>query len=411
MDPISSMRLVTVATLSAGGLSAWIAASNRGGKGLPGCGAHSGCAAIAASRWARWGPVPISIVGAVLYLAWGALTGVIFLGRVQDRPGPLPEIALVLAFSAAGAGVWFLLLQLLVIRQGCLYCNLVHGLGWIGLVLLLAGEPESGLIRPQRPACMAGCALAVLVAGQVLWRPRSYAIREVAPEDPTIADGNANPPVPTARPSVSTEPADCGPVPPRPNVSRPISFLGGRIRLDTSDWPIVGSVEAEHLLALLFDYTCPTCRRMHQLVNEAVTAQRGALAVLLLPVPLHPACNPTVKKLFPGRGYACQYARLSIGVWQARPDRFEAFDRYMFAEAEPPPLGIAIARAEELTGVRVNPHQPDPRQDCVVHRAIKAYQAAELQRTPSLLLPRAKMDGEVRSLPELQAILKHQLRL
>jgi Flp pilus assembly protein TadD len=135
------------------------------------------------------------------------------------------------------------------------------------------------------------------------------------------------------------------------------------------------------------------------------------LGVILLPVPTNPACNPTVKKLFPGRGYACQYARLAIGVWQTRSDQFEAFDRYMFADADTPPLGLAIARAQELTGMRINPHQPDPEQDRVIQRAIEVYQSAELEQIPSLLFPQAKMSGEVKSLAEFQPILRQQVGL
>jgi uncharacterized membrane protein len=162
MNSTQAMGVVTLASLLASALSASIAARTAAGAGLPGCGAESGCAAIASSRWARWGPIPVSIAGTVLYLVLGVLTVVILFGRFQERRGQVSELALTLALSAAGAGVWFVLLQLVVIRRGCLYCNLVHGLGWIVLALLLGAQTTGGGVWPQRATCMAGCALGCL---------------------------------------------------------------------------------------------------------------------------------------------------------------------------------------------------------------------------------------------------------
>jgi uncharacterized membrane protein len=411
MDFTQAIWLVTLVSLLACALSGSIAARSATAAGLPGCRSDSGCAVIASSRWARWGPIPVSIAGTVVYLSIGVLSGLIALGYPQNWLMPVPELVLTLALAAAGAGIWFVLLQLTVIKRGCMYCNLVHLLGWIMLATLLIADKKASGITMQRPGSTAAVALTVLIIGQTFWRPRSYAIQEVTPGTSSKMQKSENHFTAEVEPTSPVQMADPSPVTATPTVSRMISLLGGRIHFNASDWPIVGSIEAEHLIALLFDYTCSTCRRLHQIVNEAVETPRGRLGVILLPVPMHPACNPTVTKQFPGRGYACQYSRLAIAVWQARPDQFEAFDRYMFSEVEPPPLGLAIARAEQLTGVRINPHQPDPGQDCVIRRAIKIYQAAELQQIPSLLFPRARMSGEVKSLLEFQVILKHQLRL
>jgi uncharacterized membrane protein len=405
------MWLVTLVSLFACGLSAWITARTAGIAGLPGCRANSGCAAIAASRWARWGPVPVSALGAGLYLLLGILAGLWTLEHSHQRQGLLPGLALALAFSAAGAGAWFILLQLAVIRRACLYCNLVHLLGWAALVVLLIAQNKAAGMQTQGPLWAAAGALALLIVGQILLRPRSYAVQEVSSAGALDAGSDGNHTAAVAEFAASAASADSSQVLVLPAVSREVSLLGGRVRLNTADWPLIGSTEAEHWIALLFDYTCPTCRRVHQIVNEAVESHRDRLGVMLLPVPTNPACNPTVKKLFPGRGYSCQYARLAIDVWQSRPDQFQAFDRYMFAEVEMPPLGLAIARAQELTGVRINPHQPDPQQDRVIQQAIEVYQSAELEQIPSLLFPQAKMSGEVKSLAELQPILKQQVGL
>src|SRR5258707_10192068 len=120
MDSIQLMRLVTLVSFFACGLSIWITARTAGVVGLPGCRADSGCAAIASSRWAKWGPVPVSVVGAGLYLSLGILTGLWCLTDPQNRQGLLPELLLALALSAAGAGAWFILLQLAGIRRACL---------------------------------------------------------------------------------------------------------------------------------------------------------------------------------------------------------------------------------------------------------------------------------------------------
>jgi hypothetical protein len=97
-------------------------------------------------------------------------------------------------------------------------------------------------------------------------------------------------------------------------------------------------------------------------------------------------------------------------VWQANPTLYEEYDRYLFAETDPPPLGLAIQRATELIGTTVDPRQPDDRTNQVIRRAISAYESVKIKQIPNLLLPYAAITGAVKSVGELQAILARELK-
>lgn len=86
----------------------------------PPCGAFGGCETVTTSEYATIAGAPVALLGALYYLA-------VFLAVIAyldtRRPGILRMTA---GFTAVGfiASVWFVYLQLFVIRAICPYCML-----------------------------------------------------------------------------------------------------------------------------------------------------------------------------------------------------------------------------------------------------------------------------------------------
>lgn len=394
------MLVVLSLSLTAAVLSLWIAAHGAGTRGLPGCGGSSACGAIVASRWSKVGMFPVAGVGAVVYLA---LTAVALTICVNGPSRALQGTVLCLSLMPVGVALWFIVVQALVVRRFCIYCNLVHIFGAVGCTLTMSAiHPSVELMFAV--GSLAGTCVVLLIAAQFVLPSRNYAILRVR----ALRDESHVTPsqcIPT-----STTPEDR----PLPKATlhdvlpQRVSLLDDLIELRTDEWPMLGSPRAAKFIALIFDYTCTTCRIVHHVVNETVTSD-STVAILLLPLPQNPGCNPEVAEIYEGRGYACQYARLGIAVWQSRPDKFSEFDKFLSTGHEPPPLGLAVRRAEELCGVTFNPHRTDDLTDCLIRRSVDIYRVLPLRQVPSLLLPHAQVTGVLRSTQEFRSILDHQL--
>ncbi len=48
-----------------------------------------------------------------------------------------------------------------------------------------------------------------------------------------------------------------------PKLSREVSFLNGKMRLDMYQEAVIGSPTAKYVVVEIMDYTCPHCRKMH----------------------------------------------------------------------------------------------------------------------------------------------------
>jgi hypothetical protein len=336
------------------------------------------------------------------------------------RTTVLWEELLSLSFLVAAGAMWFIFLELVVVKRICLYCNLVHLFGFSILILVLSSDPywlqPVGSQSLALPLLIAGTGVLLLIGGQVLWHPRMHAIIPAAPAQDHGIDsmGYGSAKVCSAVNAELLRKQD--PIADRSATSksevvgaREITLLNGQLILNLRDWPLLGSAEAANVIGLFLDYTCPTCREVHRRVSEVVRNDRSHIAVLVLPIPQHPDCNPDIKAIVPGHGYACQHARLAVAVWQARPEQYEEFDEYLFEEKDAPAIGLAMRYASELAGVTINPHKPDEAADAVVKRAIEINGLVPLKKIPSLLLPRASLAGKTRSTAELQAILKREL--
>ena len=142
--------LLAVAILGAGYL-AWVSIHHGP---VAGCGAESGCNKVLQSRWAYWLDIPVSVPALLVYLA---LMGATVL--LRKRPAPDDERgswAAIIALSVivAGAALWFVGLQVFVIKAFCKFCMTAHACGFVAALLCLKKIPLA--VDPDTPMWAAG---------------------------------------------------------------------------------------------------------------------------------------------------------------------------------------------------------------------------------------------------------------
>jgi uncharacterized membrane protein/protein-disulfide isomerase len=351
-------------TLAAGALAITVlltAASITQAAGPPGCGAGSGCGEVLGSKWSRVVGVPVSLPAAGLYVL---VIGALFTVRPSASHVTPPFAWSLLTFAAVGilaAAAWFTYLQAAVIGAWCPYCMVDHGLGVALAGVILASAPR----RPVAPMAMAlvavgGVALTQLLTPASLFRADHLGV---------AGDFDA-----------------VGP-------ERRVGLLDGQLQLDLAREAVLGSTDAPHVVAVLFDYACPHCRRTHEALDQHranVAGSAGEVVVVALPTPLHPACNTHAPDDPPDRfASSCEIARLTLAVAAADRAAFEAFDRWMFEPMMPRSLDDARAKAAELVGqAALDEAMNNPAIDAMIARNVEAYGLiGEHRRLPVVLVP------------------------
>ncbi len=249
--------------------------SAKGGTPL-GCGESSGCADVLGSRWSKAWRFPVSAPAMIAYL-------VVLAASLHAGPGtPAGQrrtARLILnsaAVAAGGAALWFIGLQLFVLKHVCVFCMAAHA---CSLVILAAALWQGPRVKPL----VGLAAVAGLVAVQVFLPP-----------------------------PVST-------------LSRFVQ-IGG---IETRGAPTLGDPDAPHVVGFLYDYNCYYCLQTHAALHAALERYDGQLAVVLLPTAIDPACNPYVQERSPVSLTSCAIARLLLAVWVADPGQLAVFDAYL----------------------------------------------------------------------------------
>ncbi len=318
--------MLAVAALLAGYL-AWVALS---GGSVAGCGLESSCNRVLQSRWAYWLRIPVSLPAMTVYVALviGALRRIAALrapGARREETWVVPLAAVVI-----GAAIWFVFLQVVVIRAFCVFCLTAHlaAVGGAGILLVeMLRRPVSAQILPRHTlgsSVFAGLVgVALLIGGQILLLK------------PTNSVSTITAPAVVASAAVA---------------DRVLSLYDGRIQLDLKTSPRIGSPSAPHVIVSLFDYTCPHCRSLHELLDHTWQQSRNQLTIVTLPMPLDASCNPLVRQTSSENLNACEYARLALAVWRSKPAAFPQFHSWLFAPLRPPALDEARRYAEHLVG-------------------------------------------------------------
>lgn len=129
-----------------------------------------------------------------------------------------------------------------------------------------------------------------------------------------------------------------------------IAFKALKEPIDPNDMPVLGNPDAPHIVVEMMDYTCRHCRELHPHLEAAVERYGYELGVAIYNVPLSKKCNPQVKKDYPGKKNACEYAQLAIGVWKLAPEEFAEFHHWLLEGKKPPSIVKAKQRARRLVG-------------------------------------------------------------
>jgi hypothetical protein len=177
--------------------------------------------------------------------------------------------------------------------------------------------------------------------------------------------------------------------------------------------PLLGAEDAPQTIVSLFDYTCSHCRQLHRPLMEAYRSLSNRLAIVSLPVPLDPLCNPLTKRPVPEQTNGCTYARLGLAVWRASRPRLEAFDDWMFSFPHPPSTNEVRARAESLVGVEnLAKALADPWIEDLIRTNISLYHTNYLvyrkSRLPQLIIGTNLVVGVARGPEDIYRLLSGQ---
>jgi uncharacterized membrane protein len=252
-----------------------------------GCGA-GGCGAVLGTRWAKVFRIPVAWYAAFFYAVWVACEFVKIRGHRVWFAG-----------AAAGAALWFIVVQAFILKAFCPWCMSVHTVGLFlgGLVLIADGQTALKRFLPVGLASCLGLGLAQVYG----------------PRDPShlmeVMDGKAG------------EIAD----------SRYVSFDGGKIRFSLDEYPRLGTPSAKHVVVELFDYQCISCRVMSGYAKALVEAYPEQVSVLLVPVPMDSACN----HFLAGGGHyegSCAISRIALALWAAQPASFGDFHEALMSD-------------------------------------------------------------------------------
>jgi uncharacterized membrane protein len=425
--------LLAVAILGAGYL-AWLAIHNGPAAG---CGPESGCNKVLQSRWAYWLDLPVSVPAVLVYLA---LLGVTIL--LQKRPSPDDQrgswaAIIILSVIVAGAALWFVGLQVFVIKAFCKFCMTAHACGFAAALLCLKNTPLAA--DPDTPMWTTGsgkrgvprqavfslvliglAGVAVLAGGQMLFQKQRNVVK-VLPVAGARATKTAASPS-SASTNHSTPKAPGGPStdqPASPNARliapRTLSLYSNQFLIKFGDVPMIGSPDSPHIIVYLFDYTCSHCRAVHPILVQTCQQLTNQLGVVCLPISLSPQCNPFLPQTTShAASGSCEYARLGLAVWRAKPEAQRQFDDWMFATVRPPPLKQAQEYAAQLVGAdKLKSALADPwiqqqiLTDCRLHRA--NWLAVDSSAMPQIIMGDAVSSGPLNSVGHLLILLNRYL--
>ena len=297
------------------------------GDAVAGCGGDAGCGAVLASPWSKVGPLPVSVLGAATYLL--VLVGLGLRGTAGRGARLGDALLLVAAPAMLVAAGWFTFVQLVIIGELCPYCMADHALGVVlaGLIACLV-LPRPAL-KPALPIALGFTAVLGLIA-----------IQHLAPTNDTRATDNFF--------------ADRDGDTTTPDGKRHVSMFGGDLQFVLQDQPYLGDPHADQVVGLVLDYACPHCRAMHMLLDETLQQGGARFVLVTLPITIDEQANPYIQSDSPAFDDSEQRALLSLSVAAIDREKWQQFDRWLFAMDSPGnfPRSAkdARAKAEQLVG-------------------------------------------------------------
>lgn len=464
------LAMCCVVAISISGYLAWAALTS---SKIAGCGSSSvfNCSHVTNSKWSTLAGIPVSILAIGSYLSLAtALAFAIFQPSISVKRFAWSAV-LTFALSAGLAALWFTGLQMFVLQHYCQYCLIAHGCGVIAAVVAVWKIPNSlGLLKVAAPLAVSG--IAVLVVGQILQaEPQKFRIEtyEAAPaaietfdapfaaptedtqsnvfEAPVassirsklnttfahwispqnvstfvgramammaitspVQSGNANQGSATKEASddaITTKSAE----PAKPAKRRTVGLSGGAIKLDVTQWPLNGSVDAKHIFVEMLDYNCPNCRKTHKAVSGAKRILENDVAVIILPIPLNTNCNSAVTTTDPKFIESCDIAKLAIAVWRIDPAAFGQFHETMFADDAPKTLTEATTLAQSMVDPgKLQSELASGIPGKYIRSMVQLYERTGKGGVPKLMFPGTSIVGEFSSAQSLADVILEQTK-
>jgi len=382
--PAGLLNLMRFAALAGLGLSLYVLSVTLGDgpETIAGCGGEDGgCAHVLQTRWSLWFDLPVSALGAGLYAGHLAVTYL--------RPRRWSLIC-GLSLLTVAAGTWFVVLQALVIGTVCVYCMATHASGLVAAVALwrarvAAVDGGAPALPSARLAGSTFVGILLLIVGQALSAP---------PETHALTTAEID-----------------GPQTSLPTEGREAAFFDGKLRLDLDALPVLGDRNAEHVMALVFDFTCPSCRRLSRHLVQLDARYDGAVAVVQLVCPISRECNRHLRPGVKERGWACDLARLSTALFVTDREQHDAFSDWLQRAITEVPPTVARRKAIKLIGEeRLDAALADPRVDALIDRGARIYSDLGAGKLPKLLIRGDQVIvGEVHDADGLFAVIEAEL--
>lgn len=277
--------------------------------GIVGCGDGTGCADVLTSLWSQVFGLPVAILGAIVYI-------LLYAALLWEKPRGLA----ICYGLIAGAAVWLIFVQAVILRQFCPWCMAAHG---VGFLIVIVGLSREKFDEPLILSFLIGIVVSLCLPLGQLYGP--------APSTSAVSDmaNNGN------RASLDQDIRSVG-------KGRKVRFHEGKMSYDCSSLPLIGSADADHVLVEFFDFQCPACRTMNDYLTALVEKHPRQVSILVLPVPLDHDCNSALPPDEPGHPGSCDLARIALAVWRTRPELYPMIHQKLISE---PPLSLAAAFA------------------------------------------------------------------
>lgn len=345
-----------------------------------GCGEGGGCDNVLHSEWSKLWGVPVSAPAMVVYAAIFISSFFIRPSRPRDTRRDHWQLLLVLATFAGVGAVWFIYLQLAVLGSICPYCMADHlcGLAIAAIVFVKAPVGSRRLVPGMRAGGLVATSLVVMgmfIAAQNLYREgnsdtiggddkpivqytpdpkeksrgdggRSTKFND-RPRDGKQRDGSKRDGDKTDKDGANTtnngQSGDDGAtfriaLPNGPNDT------DGWVEVRRDSRPVRGNPDAPFVILCHVDYTCPHCRTFHRWFDDLFARYGDQIAFMVVPTPIHQSCNRLFQSVGERHEDGCDLAKISLAVWKAAPEKWAAFDDWLFDD----PHG----RTKELTRVK-----------------------------------------------------------
>jgi uncharacterized membrane protein len=356
----SWIHAVRVLLFSAAIITVYLALSTEVKNGeAPGCGPDSECDKVLTSPWAYSLGIPVSLLGLGLYGAFFFTTFSLRIGDQQKARRTLNSLMLI-SLTVLGAAIWFVGVQAIAIRAFCPYCCTAHALASLAALIFLsqAGRIGSRLSVRLNYGGGIGVALAlvtVIAAGR-------FILPKVQAEPKIVQLGRPPTNAPPDETKLLSKPAQTPLVESKldshsssslvtTTQRKPFPVPKANFSLDTNRLPLLGPADSPHRIACLFDYTCHHCRQLHNYIRDAINAFSGQLSCIMIPMPLDANCNALIKNTHRDHVNACNYAKICLAVHQLSPEKYDAFDSWLFSDHKTiKPLATVREHANKLVG-------------------------------------------------------------